>query len=186
MSQIPAGTHAFGPAEGQLLVKVYKEGMAAKMGHNLVFEVKRWNAKATVDPSDMSSATVEATAEVTSFSILEATGGAKALGRGDQADIRKNIEEKILNTRQFPEVSFKSTGVTTTDGEKGTLAGELTIVGQTRPVQAQVDASGGRLKATFTVVQSQWGIKPFSAMMGALKVKDAVDVVLDVKLPAEG
>jgi hypothetical protein len=27
-----------------------------------------------------------------------------------------------------------------------------------------------------TVVQSNWGIKPFQAMMGALKVRDAVEV----------
>jgi hypothetical protein len=36
-----------------------------------------------------------------------------------------------------------------------------------------------------TIVQSQFGIKPFSAMMGALKVKDEVEVNLDVALPAE-
>jgi hypothetical protein len=34
-----------------------------------------------------------------------------------------------------------------------------------------------------TVVQSQWGIKPFAALMGALRVRDAVDIVVDLRLP---
>lgn len=38
-------------------------------------------------------------------------------------------------------------------------------------------------RATFTVVESQWGIKPFKALMGALTVRDAVDVSIDVALP---
>ncbi|MDQ1565825.1 MAG: hypothetical protein QOF96_705, partial [Actinomycetota bacterium] len=35
MTEIPAGTHAFGPAEGELRVEVFREGPAARMGHNL-------------------------------------------------------------------------------------------------------------------------------------------------------
>jgi hypothetical protein len=34
-----------------------------------------------------------------------------------------------------------------------------------------------------SIRQSDFGIKPFSAMLGALKVADAVDVEVDVKLP---
>ncbi len=36
-----------------------------------------------------------------------------------------------------------------------------------------------------TVVQSEFGIKPYSAMLGALKVKDEVEIDLDVILPTE-
>jgi polyisoprenoid-binding protein YceI len=184
MTSILGGTYAFGPADGSLLVKVFKEGVAAKMGHNLVFEVKNWNAKAVVDSHDPSATSIEATAEVPSFSIIDATGGAKALGRSDMADIKKNIEEKVLDTRRFPTVSFRTTGVASVNGETATLNGDLTIKGTSRPVQVKLALSGGRAKATFTVIQSSWGIKPFSAMMGALKVKDSVEIELEVPLPA--
>ena len=43
--------------------------------------------------------------------------------------------------------------------------------------------SDGRLTGHMTVVQLEFGIKPFSAMMGALKVKDEVEINLDVALP---
>lgn len=183
MTTIPAGTFAFGPTEGQILVKVFKEGMAAKMGHNLVLEVKNWNAKAEIDPSDLAKASIQATAEVPSFSIVEATGGVKDLTRSDRADIKKNIEQKVLNAARFPTITFRSTGVNASGDTKATLSGELSIAGTSRPVDIQLNLEGGKLKGSFTVVQSQWGIKPFSAMMGALKVRDAVDVLLEVALP---
>lgn len=186
MTGIPAGTHAFGPADGELRVNVFREGAAARMGHDLIFGVRNWSAKVTVDPADLSQSSLEATAEVGSFSILEANGGAKALSRGDHADIKRNIEEKILDARRFPTIDFHSTSASMVDETRATLTGELTIAGTTRPVDVALALAGGRAKATLTVVQSQWGIKPFEALMGALKVRDAVDIVLDVPLPVAG
>ncbi len=180
---IPAGTHAFSPPDGQLLLKVFKEGMASRMGHDLVFEVRRWSAKVVVDPTELSRSTLEATAEISSFDIVEATGGAKALGRGDKADIKRNIEEKILDARRFPAISFNSTRAEVIDERQVRIAGELTIAGTTRPATMDMKLNDGRARGTMTVTQSQWGIKPFSAMMGALKVRDAVEVILEVTLP---
>ena len=180
---IPAGTHAFSPPDGQLLLKVFREGMAARMGHDLVFEVRNWSAEVVVDPTELSRSTLEATAEISSFSILEATGGAKALGRGDKADIKRNIEEKILDAIRFPAISFRSTGAEVIDERQVRIAGELTIAATTRPAAMDLNLDGGRAKGTMTVIQSQWGIKPFSAMMGALKVRDTVEVTLEVPVP---
>ena len=36
---------------------------------------------------------------------------------------------------------------------------------------------------TTTVVQSSFGVKPYSAMLGALRVRDAVEVRAEVRLP---
>jgi prevent-host-death family protein len=36
---------SIGPADGSLLVKPYRDGLAAKAGHDLVIEVTRWQAK---------------------------------------------------------------------------------------------------------------------------------------------
>lgn len=184
MTMVPAGAYILGPTDGQLLVKVFKEGVAAKMGHDLVFEVTGWQAKVVVEP-DPAETTLEASAEVPSFSIVEANGGAKPLSRSDRADIKRNIEEKILDAARFPTISFRSTGATV-GGPGAALAGELTIGGTTRPIEIALTIDGGRARGTFTVVQSQFGIKPFKALMGSLKIRDAVDVVLDVRLPDAG
>ena len=51
-------------------------------------------------------------------------------------------------------------------------------------MRARLDSAGGRVSATIPVTQSEWGIKPYRGLMGALKVRDDVEIVLDVALPA--
>ena len=48
------------------------------------------------------------------------------------------------------------------------------MAGATRPLTAELTPDGGRA----TVVQSQWGIKPYRGLMGALKVRDDVEVIV--------
>jgi hypothetical protein len=51
-------------------------------------------------------------------------------------------------------------------------------------VRGSIEESSGepRLRATAEVVQSQWGIKPYSALFGALKLRDAVDIEVEAAL----
>jgi polyisoprenoid-binding protein YceI len=56
-------------------------------------------------------------------------------------------------------------------------------MGQTRPLTFDVElGAGGRLAARATVKQTGWGIKPYSALFGALKVADEVEITLDASL----
>jgi hypothetical protein len=50
-------------------------------------------------------------------------------------------------------------------------------------MQLDVGADG-RIGGTITITQSAWGIKPYRGLMGALKVRDDVDLVVDARLPA--
>jgi polyisoprenoid-binding protein YceI len=62
--------------------------------------------------------------------------------------------------------------------------GELTIAGSTRPATFELElGDDGRVTGTLPVTQSEWGIKPYRAFMGALKVRDTVEIVLDARLP---
>ena len=60
-----------------------------------------------------------------------------------------------------------------------TVTGDLTLVGGRTPIEFElaVDPEGG-IAGTAVVKQSDWGIKPYSALFGALKVKDEVEVEL--------
>ena len=37
---------------------------------------------------------------------------------------------------------------------------------------------------TIRLTQSGWGIKPYRGLMGALKVRDELEIVIDARLPA--
>lgn len=179
---IPPGTYEFGPSNGKLLVKTGREGVGGKMGHDLIIEVTEWSATAVIDPNDVSQSTLNASADIGSFEVREGVGGLKPLTDSDRADIKQTIENKILDPSQ--EITFRSTGVRVLDDNRATVTGDLTIGGKTQPAQLQLTSSGNSIKGTMTVVQTNFGIKPFKAFMGALKVKDAVEIEIEATLPA--
>ena len=70
-----------------------------------------------------------------------------------------------------------------TEGTRGTpftVGGQLTIRDKARhlPLQVTIDADGDALQVRGEVrfLQSSFGIKPYSALLGALKIKDTVRV----------
>jgi YceI-like domain len=162
----------FSPENGSLMVKTYREGVAAKAGHDLVIEVTRWHA--TLDGDR-----VELTADPHSLRVREGLRGVKPLTDKDREQIHKNIEEQVL--RGEP-ISF--TGVVTERAGGLDFDGDLTMAGTKRARLASVDVADGRATATIGLRQSDWGIKPYRGLMGALKVRDELEIVVDVRLPA--
>jgi len=176
---INPGTYEFGPQNGKMVVRVFREGMAKKAGHDLIIDVNSWNATVTVAENPAESI-FSATADAGSMTVREGVGGVKPLSEGDKADIKKNITQKILTK---PEISFKSTSVQP-NGDAATVTGDMTIMGRSNPATVKLAQEGSKIKGNLSVVQSKWGIKPFQAMMGALKVKDQVDIELEADLPS--
>ena len=59
------------------------------------------------------------------------------------------------------------------------------MAGATRPLTAHVTVEErGAVHGTIPVVQSAWGIRPYRGLMGALKVRDEVEVVIAGQLAA--
>jgi polyisoprenoid-binding protein YceI len=164
----------FGPENGSLIVKTYREGVAAKVGHDLVIEVTRWEGSLDGDR-------VTLTADPRSLRVLEGHRGVKPLTDKDREEILGNIETKVLHGRP---ISFS--GTTLRHGDSIDIDGDLTIAGTKRPRLARLDLAGGRATATIRLEQSEWGIKPYRGLMGALKVRDEIEIVLDVPMAAAG
>lgn len=176
---VAKGTHNIGPQDGKVLVNVYKDGVAAKMGHDLTLEASSWSGKADINPDDPSSSSVSVNIDAGSLEVIEGKGGAKPLSESDKKDIKKNIEKSLGRG----DISFESTGVSGT-APRISVKGDLTISGQSKPVTLDLNVDdSGHATGKVSFAQTQFGIKPFSAMLGALKVKDGVDVSLDIQLP---
>ena len=187
MEQMNAHIYAVGPQDGTVLVRTARDGLAARVGHDLVIEVTRWIATLRVPDCGAEGSSITATFDARSLEVREGTGGAIPLSAKDIADIRRNALEKVLQVDANPEMMFESTALTAAGPGRVAVAGTLTIGGVARPVRFVADlAEDGditRVTATVPVVQSEWGIKPFRAFMGALKVRDQVDVAIDIRVP---
>lgn len=181
------GLYRLGPESGRLVVRTARTGLGAKAGHDLTLEATRWHGQVTVDTAEPANSEVTLAVDVASFEVREGTGGVKPLTDSDRRDIQRNIRDKILHTDRHPSITFESTRVAGA-ADEFTVDGQLTITGTTRPVTAHGSVGAdGRVHGTASVVQSQWGIKPYTAFLGALKLKDEVEIELDATLtPSEG
>jgi polyisoprenoid-binding protein YceI len=148
-------------------------------GHNLLFHVTSWEATLVVGDAP----SVELTADGASLRVIEGSGGLQSLGDGDKLDIEKTLDDDVLKRES---VSFRSTSVQpTADGSGLAVTGDLTLRGTTRPLTFAVAADGnGGLRAVAAIKQTDWKMKPYSALYGALKVADEVEVAIDATLPA--
>jgi polyisoprenoid-binding protein YceI len=179
--RLEAGTYRLGPDDGTLSLRTGRSGAAAKAGHDLLIHVTAWEAT-LVAGEDAADTSIELDADGGSLRVREGTGGMKSLTDDDKAEIARAIDDEILKGQA---ITFRSTQVRPADGGGLSVRGDLTLVGETRPIAFDLAASGdGALRATVVVVQSDWGIKPYSALFGALKVADEVEVRIDVGLPA--
>jgi hypothetical protein len=172
-------TYRLGPDDGTLAVRTKRGGAAAMAGHNLLFHVTSWEA--TIELGGDTSVALEA--DGASLKVIEGSGGMQALQDEDKENIEQTIDDEVLE-RQV--ITFRSTGVQPSSDAAGLkIDGELTLNGATRPLafDLALTAEGG-VSATTVVKQSEWGMKPYTGLFGALKVIDEVEVALEATLPA--
>jgi len=171
-------------------VQIFRDGVAAKLGHDHVVQATIFSGRVTYDPSAPTLSSVAAEVRTATLTVddaetrrrfgLEGQPSAK-----DVAEIEKSMKaEGQLDVVKFPLITFTSTAITPQAQDRYLVTGQLTIRGVTRAVQfpASVIMEGNvfRATATLTFMQSAFGYKPYSALLGAIKNKDAVTLHIDL------
>jgi polyisoprenoid-binding protein YceI len=180
---VPTGRYRLGTESGRIVLRTFRDGLAATAGHDLIIDLPSWSGELTVDNDKVPEA-LEARIDLTALSVREGTGGIKPLTDRDRREIAATAR-RLLSTDQHPEAVFTATRFEVS-GESGVIEGNLSLRGVSRPLRLQVSQTGSdRYKITGTVVQSAYGIKPYTAFFGALKVRDTVDIeVTDIDVEA--
>ena len=147
-------------------VFTYREGLLSPVGHDLTLKVNRCSLELAPD-----GASLEARFDPTSLTVE-----APPLSAHDRRNIERDIAETVLDARRHPEIRYSAK--VQRDGDRAQLDGTLALHGRTRPVAATATREGDRWRARVTVHQPDFGIKPFSAMLGALRVR--ADVIIEI------
>ncbi len=164
----------FGPENARLTIRTGRKGAAAKAGHDLLIEVGSWQA--TLDSDAQPALTL--TADSRSFRVLEGTGGVKGLDDDDKASIAKTVDDEVLKGCA---IEFRSSQLERRpDGLS--IVGELTLGGRSAAAAFELHVRDGALAGNAVVKQTDFGIKPYTALFGALKVADEVTVGIEAKL----
>lgn len=167
---------ALSPQNADCFVYTQKDGMLSAVAHDLKLEVRRWSLQA--DPvTGHSTATFYADSLTPLCAMKDGRERPGELSASDLEKIRQSVLHEVLDATRFPEIRFVAEQ-RRGDGAQQVLSGSLTLKGKTRPFQVTISEQAGLYQGEGRVNQPDFGIRPFSALLGALKVRPEVRVVI--------
>ena len=187
------------PEASILAAVTRKEGIAARLAHDHFIVASASEARLTFDPENPLASTFELRVESEAlevdppelqarwYPVLEGLGLLESPFADLSEKDREKIRKAMLGKKQLASAEHSHLGVRLEDlvAETSTVGGEpmthrgtlaLEVRGETvrRPVSARYSLEDGRLKidAVATFSFTDWGIEPYSALLGAIKVAD--------------
>jgi hypothetical protein len=191
----PPGTYRIDAAQSELRVLVYRGGSLAHLGHNHVL-VNHTLSGSLIVTDRLQSSSFEFVAPVEKFVVDDAQArreeGADFPGEvpedAKSGTLHNMLSATQLNGAQFPTLTVKSVAIDDPQGVP-TAAMTVTVSGHDSAVSAPFSMTGsqGQLTAiaSFELLQSSVGIKPYSLMGGALQVRDSMQVKLTIVANAQ-
>jgi len=167
-----------GPPAAECRVFTGREGLLGSLGHDLELEVTRFDVQV-----DEVARRVDASFDAASLRVARASRDGKdtELSSSDRRSIEDNVRRYVLQVARHPEIRYRSTGVTdVADGFD--VKGGLTLCGREREVLVPLRKTGARWAAEVRLDQRDFGIEPYTAFMGALRVK--AELVVRLSFPA--
>lgn len=180
-------TYTIVAGESSFWVFVAKTGLFSALAHDHEIGVKSFTGKITVPESGASGGLLELDVNAQSLAVLD-----KKPSEEDKKKIYNSMHAEVLESAKYPKIIFKSVSVSDlkqTGGENYTftLNGDLTLHGVTKrvavPVSLTINAQQLRAVGKYTLRQTDYGIKPYSAAGGTIKVKN--DVVVNFNIVAK-
>ena len=149
-------------------------------GHDLTIEVTSWRARVEIGEDGLPSG-IELEADPGSLRVRVGSGGAQKLGEEDMSGIDETIVEEVLpgDPIEFRSAAIEAAG----EGGRLSVRGDLSLAGTIQSVEFGLSLGAeGRIAGSATIKQSDWGIKPYSALFGTLKVLDEVQVEVEAAI----
>jgi polyisoprenoid-binding protein YceI len=166
-----------GPPDASVTVFTFKEGLLSKIAHDLRIAVRRfeitWDAdaiRASFDPTSL---------EVVS-TMRDGRDAPGLLSGRDLRTIEDTIRSDVLETRRFRSIAFE--GTEERNAEQRSVRGKLTLHATDRPIRIDLQRRGTRWVGTIELDQRDFGITPYRAMLGTLRIQPRVRI--EVSLPA--
>ena len=170
------------PRTSRFTVRAFASGMLSAFGHSPTIAIRDFAGEAQFSPDNLESASLRVTVKAASLGVTD------DVSDKDRREIEREMQEKVLESARYPEIVYACTGVSVDNPANGQysikLRGNLTLHGVTHSltIPARVAVTGDMLRAfgDFSLRQSDYNIKPVSAIGGGLKVKDEVKFSFDI------
>ena len=169
-------------SRSRLTIKAFAGGILSSFGHNPSFTARKLNGEISFSEDAPEQSRLHILIDANSLELID------DVSTKDRDEIMRTMKDQVLETSQYPEITFESTEVSATKVYEGfyraTITGTLSLHGEStqEKVEANVTVSGGNLRANgdFSIRQTDFGIRLVSVAGGSLKVKDELKITFEI------
>jgi hypothetical protein len=165
-------TQAFDLERSMVTVRVGKTGLLQALGHEHMIEAKF--SSGTLTEGDQPS--VECTLDVYEL-VMQPDAGINA---SEQARIQEKMLNEILEADRFPEIVFRSTGISETGPAIWNVTGILSLHGIANQISFEVRSESGAYVGSIQIRQTDFEMKPETVAGGLVKVMDELEIDFEV------
>jgi polyisoprenoid-binding protein YceI len=165
------------PGYSTISIHVHKAGMFSAFAHN--HEITAPVNTAVIDAKAM---TVSILVHAADLKVVDTE-----LSEKDRNSVQQNmLGEKVLNAEKYPEIRFQSTRIEQTSPQHFRVMGTLELHGVKKVITFEMTGGPQEYKGNFKLRQTDYGIEPVSVAGGTIKVKDEIDLEMDIYAGAPG
>ena len=185
-----AATFKVEPSKSSLVVEIFRDGAASRFAHDHVVQASHFSGRIIFEPAVPGASSISIQVDAATLKVDSPETRRQFHSRGepttaDVSAIDHNMKaEGQLYVAKFPLITFRSTTITSEKDGQYWVIGDLTIRGVAKLVRfpANVVLEGHMLRGTATLefAQSAFGYGPYSALLGAIRNKDAVVLHIDL------
>jgi polyisoprenoid-binding protein YceI len=168
----------------KLQVRAFAAGMLSSFGHNPSISAAEFSGVLSILGGDPAAGTLLVRVNATSLTVA---GDVK---ENDRKEIERVMQSDVLESSTYPEITFSSSRVTAEQtGEnqyRVNVSGAMELHGVSRDEEItaylSLDGEQARAYGEFSLLQSNYAIRPFSFAGGALKLKDELKFSFDFSM----
>lgn len=159
------------------LIFTFKEGLLSPIAHDLKLQVEDFELEVDEEAHTLAGQFATASVRVV-CARRDGEDAPDLLSASDREKIERIIRQNVLHTARFPQATLDASYVP--EGDQARIEGTLLLHGQRRPLRAVAMRRDGAWVCELELSQPDFGIKPYSAALGTLKVAPTVRVRVEV------
>ena len=181
-SSAARASYSIDPQASKIEIQVARDGFLKAFGHDHVVSAEKYSGEIQFDSGKVESSSVEFVVEAASLKVLDPGESEK-----DRNEVQETmLGEQVLDATKYPQIRFSSTSVKAGSSvSRLAVEGSLVLHGVTKPLTVPVNiqvANDGTITADAEVLllQSDFGITPYKAVGGTVRVKDKLKLIFHI------
>lgn len=158
----------------QFTVQAFASGLISVVGHSPKIAIREWSGDTQFVPDSLKEAHLTIRAQTGSLEVTD------DLPESDKKQLQRVMHHEVLESPQFPEFAFESSEIKAVqqrpDLYRVAVSGKLTLHGITNQHSFDANVAFGldsyRAYGSFTIFQSDYGLKIASIAGGTLQLRD--------------